>query len=263
MVKQPNAELYFYRSLSKTVKHYTAIIILILCMSGDDVYAQFSDSVHHYISCASTGSINSTNDGVSYLLNNNLKYGLRRKDISLNESNSWVYGANPDKLTNNDFIATLDFNLYKTFKHFFYWGLGNYTTSYSLRIDQQVQGGLGAAYNIIDHQNAVVNISDGFLYERSNIFVNDTTKTEYHTFRNSLRLRFRWKTKHAVMLTGSAYYQPSLNFHDDYIINANVTAAVKVFRFISITTAFNYSNVSRTKRENMLFTYGLTFDRSF
>ena len=246
------------------MKHYPKATLLFLCAIGvQTANAQFSDSVHHYINCASTGSINSTNDGVSYLLNNSLKYGLRKKDISLNESNSWVYGASPDKLTNNDFVSTLDFNLYKTFKHFFYWGLGNYTTSYSLRIDQQVQGGIGAAYNMIDHKDAIVNISDGLLYERSNIFVNDTTKTEYHTFRNSLRLRFRWKTKHAVMLSGSGYYQPSLNYRNDYIINANVSAAVKIFKFISVTTAFNYSNVSRTKRENMLFTYGLTFDKSF
>lgn len=235
-------------------------LIALLPFSG---FAQFNDSVHHQLAYSSTGSINRTNDATAYLLNNSLRYSIRKDDFRFNFNNSWIYGEQTKRQTNNDYVATLDFNLYKTLPHFYYWGLGNYTTSYSLKIDNQVQGGLGAAYNLIDKKNAVLNLSNGILYEQSTITLTDSTKDHYNTFRNSFRIQFRWKFEELFSITGVGFAQNSLNNSDDYILRANLSLSVKLYKWISLTSAYTYNQVSRTKRENMLFTYGITFERFF
>jgi len=241
------------------------VISIIFCsfLLPFSALAQFNDSVHHQLTYLSTGSINRTNDATAYLLNNSLRFGIRKNDFRFNASNSWIYGEQNDKLTNNDYVATVDFNLYKTLPHFYYWGLGNYTTSYSLKIDNQVQAGLGAAYNLIDKKDAVLNLSNGILYEQSTITRTDSTKDHYNTFRNSFRIQFRWKFKELFTVTGIGFAQNSLDNSDDYILRANLNLSVKVYKWISLTTAYTYNKVSLTKRENMLFTYGLTFERFF
>ena len=108
-------------------------------------FAQYSDSVHYYLGYSASGNVNQTSDGRSYLLNNTLKAGIRKKKVSFNLNNSWVYGAQNSQLTNNDFQSALDVNFYTAIKHFYYWGLGNYTTSYSLKINNQLQVGAGGA----------------------------------------------------------------------------------------------------------------------
>ncbi len=242
-------------------KFLTSFLILLLIPIT--AQCQFSDSVRHQIMYNGTGSINRTNDATAYLLNNTLRFSVREKTVRLNFNNNWVYGEQAGKLSNNDFISTLDFNLYKTFPHFYYWGLGNYTTSYSLKIENQVQAGLGAAYNIIDKEKGVLNFSDGLLYERSNIFTNDTVREEYHTFRNSLRIQFRYKYGELLGINGYGYLQNSLDDGDDYIIRTSLNLSLKIYKWVSLTTALTYNNVHRTRRENLLFTYGIVIDRFF
>src|SRR5436305_1756201 len=88
--------------------------------------AQYNDSTFYRATLTSTGSVNKTNDGRSNLLNNVLSFGIKKKDIVLNTTNSFVYGNQNSTLTNRDFSSSLFFNLYKTLPHFYYWGLLNY-----------------------------------------------------------------------------------------------------------------------------------------
>src|SRR5688572_8415660 len=118
-------------------------LLLLLVFFSSSASAQFTDSAFYNVNFTSSGSINSTNDGDAYLLNNGLRFGMKKRSISLNFGNSWIYGQQKRSLTNNDFNSYLDLNLYKTLPHFYYWGLGNYTTSYSLKINNQLQTGLG------------------------------------------------------------------------------------------------------------------------
>ncbi|RYD84353.1 MAG: DUF481 domain-containing protein, partial [Sphingobacteriales bacterium] len=166
----------------------------------------------------STGSINKTRDGTAYLLNNGLKFNVKKKDISLNFTNSWVYGRQRSNLTNNDFSTVLDFNLYKTFPHFYYWGLANYNTSYSLKINNQLLTGLGIAYNFFDTKEAYLNISNGILYDNSDLMLTGDVRDVYHTFRNSFRLAFRFAVKESVVLESSTFLQNSFEQGSDYII---------------------------------------------
>lgn len=238
-------------------------VLLLFILLPFCVAAQFSDSVHRQINLTASGSINRTNDAIAYLFNNALKYSMRRDDLRFNFNNSWIYGQQNSRLTNNDFVSTMDFNLYKTLPHFYYWGLANFTTAYSLKIDHQVQGGLGVAYNLIDKPHAVLNLSDGVLYEKSEVILTDSTTDRYNTFRNSFRLQFRWKYRDFFTVNGVGFIQNSLSYRDDYILRSNLNLSLKLYKWISFTTGVTYNKVSRTNRENMLFTYGLTFERFF
>ena len=236
------------------------LLILITCIN---VKAQFSDSVRNFVNFTGTGTFNRTGDGVTYLLNNGLKYSVRQKSFVMNSTSLWVYGNTPEKLTNNDFTTALDFNLYKTFPHFYYWGLVNFTSSFSLKINQQMQTGLGIAYRFIDKERTMLSVSNGILFERSSIVNEISDNFEYQTFRNSLRVQYRTKIKEIITFNGSAFYQPSLSYFSDYIITANATLGFKIWKWLSLTTTCNFNKVTRTNRENVIFTYGLVFERYF
>ena len=220
--------------------------------------AQFNDTTHYHLNIASTGSINKTDDSKAYLLNNALSFAIKQKDFSLSSTNSWIYGKQNNLLTNNDYSSSLVFNLYKTFPHFYYWGLVNYNTSYSLKINNQILAGGGIAYSFIDKKNAYVNLSDGVLYDQSDLVVINN----YHTYRNSLRLQFHFASD-LFTLDGSNFLQNSFSRDNDYIIRTTTTLGIKLRKWISLTTTLNYNKMSITQSDNLIFTYGLTLDKYF
>ncbi|WP_235854054.1 DUF481 domain-containing protein [Mucilaginibacter terrenus] len=223
------------------------------------VYAQFNDSTYYHAILASTGSINKTNNDRAYLLNNSFGFGVKKKSIVLNSSSTWIYGKQNRELTNNDFSSSLNFDLYKTFPHFYYWGLVNYNTSYSLGINNQFLAGAGIAYKIIDKKDLYLNLSDGILYDKSNLLAD----LIYHTYRNSLRLQFHLQLKDLLTFDESSFLQSSLSNGDDYIIRSTTTLGIKLRKWISLTTSLNYNKMNITRSDNLNFTYGLTLDKYF
>lgn len=221
--------------------------------------AQYNDSTFYHLAFNATGSLNETTTNKAYLLNNGLNFGIKRKDIVLNHSTNWLYGKQNGQLSNNDFSSTLNFNLYKSIPHFYYWGLLNYVTSYSLKINHQMQAGLGIAYNIIDKENFNLNVSDGLLYDTSNLLSN----SRYDTYRNSLRLQYRVKIKDFILFEGSNFLQNSLSNGDDYIIRSTNRLGIKLKKWISLTTSLNYNRMNITRSENLNLTYGITIDQYF
>lgn len=238
-------------------------MIALLVSAAHICTAQYNDSTHYYTGLASNGTINNTSASSAYVLTNTLKLGVRKKSISLNSTNTWLYGQQNARLTNNDYSSVLDFNLYRSLPHFYYWGLADYTTSYSLQINNQYQGGLGIAYNFIDKKDAYLNVSDGFIYESSNITLKDNTRQQYSTCRNSFRISFRWVIQNIFTINGMGFYQPSLEYQTDYIVKATAGAGVKLGKWFTIGTSFAYNRFNRTKKENTLFTYGITIDKYF
>ncbi|ASZ12728.1 DUF481 domain-containing protein [Chitinophaga pendula] len=240
-------------------------IVLLILLSGYSVicHAQFSDSVNYYIKYASTGSINRTNDGNSYLLNNNMRFRISKKKISLNAAAGYIYGKNNQALTNDDISAAVDFSVFRSKDYFYYWGLANFDKSFSLKINRRFQGGVGVAYDIIHRPNATLNISDGVLFENSDLFLKDTIPDVYHTFRNSLRILYRWVIKDIVVLEGTHFLQNSLSHGNDFIIKSNTSLSVKLRSWLSITAALNYNKLNRTDRENLLINYGVAIEKYF
>lgn len=185
--------------------------------------AQFSDTTNYYINLSSSGIVNKTNDQSSFVLNNAFKLSFYKKHASFNLMQGWIYGKQQGVLTNQDFTSAFDFSLYKTFERFYYWGLGTYEKSLSLKINGRLQTGAGIGYNLVDKTNALVIISDGILYEESDLYDNTETLTseEYSTFRNSLRLKFRFLFKDMITVEGTDFLQHSLSDRHDYIIRSN------------------------------------------
>lgn len=239
------------------------LFLALALVSFNFCFSQFTDSTRHLISYGSTGIINKTNTSTSYVFSNALKFSIRRKHISLNSNNTWVYGWQQHHLTNNDLASALDFNVFKSTSHFYYWGLAAYDKSYSLKIRYRWQSGLGVAYSIIDRQNVFLNISDGLLYEASNLNIGDSVKNIYHTFRNSLRLRHRLVVKNNIIWEGTHFWQPSLSDGNDYIIKSTMALSVKLKSWLSVTATAVYNRVNRTQRESLLTTFGLTAEKYF
>lgn len=239
------------------------VILFFLLFLRLAAFAQFSDSTHYYVKYASTGSINRTEDGNSYLLNNMAAFKISKKKVVLNAGASYVYGQQDRAVTNNDVTAALDFNLYRLSHRFFYWGLASYDKSVSLKINNRFQGGLGAAYEIISKPNASLTLSNGILFENSDLFLKDTIPDVYQTFRNSFRITYKWTIKGIIVLEGAHFLQQSFTNGDDYIIKSATSLSIKLRSCLALTAALNYNKLNRTDRESLLFNYGITVEKYF
>lgn len=235
------------------------LLFLLLLSTWWQTKAQYSDSTHYRVMVSATGSLNKTNESSAYLLNNSLNLGMKKKSFDFNSSSTWLYGKQDSALSNNDFSTTLNFNLYKTLPHFYYWGLLNYNTSYSLKINNQLLAGLGVAYSVLDKPNAYLNLSDGILFDKSNLLAD----LNYHTWRNSFRLQYHFAIKELITLDGSNFLQSSLSNPDDYIFRSVTTVGFKLRKWISLSTSATYNKMNITKSENMILTYGLVIDKYF
>lgn len=240
------------------------MVLLFLLIGSTCCFAQFNDSTSYYTSYTSTGLINTTNEGKSYLLNNALKFSVSKKNISFNNVNSWIYGKQLGVQSNNDVSSAADFNVYATFPNFYYWGLGAYDKSYSLKINHRFQTGAGVGYMFVNNAKFMLNISDGILYESGDLTTADLLgRTNYETFRNSLRLKFRINFKDKVILDGTDFWQPSLSDKEDYVIKSTTHLSIKLQKWLSFTTALTYNKFNINQRENLLWTFGLTFEKYF
>jgi len=238
--------------------------ILLLAFCCENTHAQYNDSVNYYAGLVSNGTINNTATSKAYVLTNILKFGIRKKKFAFNTNNSWLYGEQQGRLTNNDFNSQADFSMYsKVDSRFYYWGLGNYATNFSLKINNQYQVGAGAACNLINKKSAYINVSNGILYEYSNLKVNDSTNDIYNTYRNSFRLSVRFTFKDFVTLNAVGFHQQSFNNANDYILKSTAGMNIRIVKWLSFSTALTYNRINRTGRENLLFNYGLAVDKYF
>lgn len=135
----------------------------------------------------------------------------------------------------------------------------NYNTSYSLKINNQLLAGAGVAYSVLDKPNTYINLSDGVLFDQSDLLVSQI----YHTWRNSFRLNFHFAVKDIITLDGSNFLQNAFNNGDDYIIRSTTTLGLKLKKWISLTTSLTYNKMNITHSDNLIFTYGITLDKYF
>lgn len=183
--------------------------------------------------------------------------------MTLNTSNSWVYGEQQVSKTNNDFSSILDFDIYKNIRKLYYWGLGSYDKSFSLKINDRLQAGLGVGFTFLNTKTANIVFSDGIIYERNDLISAGNINNKYATFRNSARLKFRWVIRDLLVVEGVHFLQNSLSDNKDYIIKSNSSASFKLMKWLNFTTTVNYNKLTRTKRENLLITFGLNVEKYF
>jgi hypothetical protein len=223
---------------------------------------RISDSVRFHLAITSTGSLNQSEKSSTYLMNNAFRLNATHRLFSVNAFGSYVYGLSGHSLTNNDMIASVDGNYYLHPSKFFLWILVNYTSSYSLQIKGLFQSGAGVAYDFIKTKDNRLNISDGIIYEKDNLYI-DTAFDIYSTFRNSFRLAFKWTIINKVVFEGSNFLQNSLSDKDDYIIRSNLALIINLNKWLSLTSSFIYNRFNRTGRQNLLLTYGLRIEKDF
>lgn len=227
------------------------------------VFSQFNDSVHHHFSFASTAIYNKTNEVSFFVLNNNAGYEINQKKVSFNTAVSWIYGKQQKKLSNNDVSAFANVDYLKEVQSLYYWALVNFDESYSLKINYRFQSGLGIGYTFVNSPHLNLELSDGFLYENSDLNDPVLGKDVYQTIRNSLRLKYRWSYKNVFSLQGTNFVQPSIISFGDYILKFNNQLSVKLNQWLSINASAVYNKISRTNRENLLITYGVTVNKYF
>jgi hypothetical protein len=79
-------------------------------------------------------------------------------------------------------------------------GLVNFDESYSLKINYRFQSGMGVGYTLVRNPNFDIALSDGFVFETSDLTDPLTGRDIYHTVRNSLRSKYRWSYHHTFIL---------------------------------------------------------------
>ena len=226
-------------------------------------FGQFNDSIYHHFTFASSGTINKTQETSSYVLTNATGYEVNKKRIGFNAGASWIYGQQDKKLSNNDVSVSSNLDFLKNVQKLYYWALLNFDESYSLKINYRFQSGVGVGYTFVNNRALNLVVSDGFLYETSDLTDPVLGKDIYQTVRNSLRVKYKWSFKNTVILQGTNFIQPSLISLKDYIVKFNNQLSVKLNKWLAINAAMDYNKISRTNRKNLLITYGITIDKYF
>jgi hypothetical protein len=227
-------------------------------------HAQYDDTAVYYVKANLTGVYNKTNTTESFLANNSVRFAASKKRSIFNAYGSWVYGKQKTGLTNNDYNASTDFNIYNNKQVFFLWGYAAFDNSFSLKIDSRAQVGTGIGYDILKSTVLSISLSDGFIYEYNNYAPSlDPLFNDNETFRNSFRVKYTLYVNKVIKLRGSNYWQQSLTSESDYIFKFANSMEFKIKKWLSLTVATTYNKINRTRKENFLLTYGLTFDKSF
>ncbi|MEO6905099.1 MAG: DUF481 domain-containing protein [Ginsengibacter sp.] len=241
------------------------IVLLFIAINfiNPSAFSQFNDSVHHHFSFASTEIYNKTKEVSSFVLNNNAGYEINQKKISFSTAASWIYGKQQQKLSNNDVSAFANIDYLKEVQPLYYWALVNFDESYSLKVNYRFQAGVGVGYTFVNTPDLNLELSNGFLYETSDLTDAVLVKNIYQTVRNSLRLKYRWSYKNTFSLQGANFIQPSIISFDDYILKIKNQLSVKLNQWLSINASMEYNKISRTNRENGLVTYGLVVSKYF
>lgn len=254
--------LHFSQS-SKAVmlKKVSLIIFSVLWFQWS--FGQFNDSVHHHFSFTSTGVFNKTKDQQSFVFNNAIGYEVNNRKIAYNTGASWIYGTQNEQLSNNDFSAAANVDYLKDIRKLYYWALVNYDNSYSLKINYRFQSGVGVGFNAFKSPKFNFEISDGFVFETSDLTDPVIGKDVYQTVRNSLRIKYRWAYNSTFSMEGTNFYQPSISDFGDYIFKLNNKLSIKLNKWLSLNAAMAYNKISRTNRENILLTYGLTIENYY
>jgi hypothetical protein len=241
----------------KIVENHNCILFLFICICMN-VYAQQPDSLFQYLNLTTTGTYNKTEINRSYLLSNGLNYSIKKNKVKSDLQARWLFGKEQQQLTNNDLYNSFNLNWYKTFPNFNYWLLFNYNSIFSLKVNNQIQYGVGVAYDLIHQANLNFNISDGLIIEHSDIYLVDTLRTVYQVLRNSLRLQLKINFGDRFRFYSVSFLQSSLKDKNDYILKEEGTLSYKMKKWLSLTARFTYDRMNHTGRDNLFMTYGLT-----
>ena len=237
-------------------------LIGMMCVSFC-VHAQFNDSTFYYVYYSATGSYTKTNDLNATVLNNIVKFSIEKKNISFHTTNGWIYGIQSGVKINNDFSSVVESDILKKQQPVYYWAIGTFDKSYSLKINHRFQTGAGLGWTVVNKKNISVVLSDGVIYEQGDLINAEQTPLRYELWRNSARLKYRWVIHDIVTWDGTGFWQPSLTTPHDNIMKYSTTLSVKLKKWLSLTSAVTYNKLTLTGRENLIVTGGIVLEKFF
>jgi hypothetical protein len=247
----------------KIVQSHNRVLFFLIAISMNIYAQQQSDTLYQYLNLTATGTYNETEINRSYLFSNSLNYSIKKKKIKSDLQSRWLFGKERQQLTNNDLYNSFNLNWYKFSPNFNYWLLFNYNNIFSLKVNNQIQYGVGVAYDLVHQTNFNFNISDGLINEHSDIYLMDTLRTVYQVLRNSLRLQLKINFGERFRFSSVSFLQSSLKNENDYILKEESTLSYMLKKWLSLTTRFTYDRINYIGREDLFITYGLTFERQF
>lgn len=110
--------------------------------------AQYNDTTVYAVKLTMSGVINKTNSTTSYLTNNLIKFSITKKRTIMNTYEDWAYGKQDSILTNNDFNLSTDVSVRGDEEFFYVWAYTAYDKSYSLKINNRSQIGVGIGFDV-------------------------------------------------------------------------------------------------------------------
>ena len=174
------------------------INIIFLLLFPLFVFGQI-DSNKREIDYTSSGSVNKTQKGTSYLLTNFIGGTFKKNTTITSVGSSFIYGKQNLIQTNKDFAGFINIDLFKSpqFNKIYYWYLMDYNNSYSLKVFNELQTGVGEAYLFINNKNIKLSFSDGIIFDQSNVVLNNN-KIYHQTYRNSLKLKIHFSINELI-----------------------------------------------------------------
>lgn len=238
---------------------------LLLFFISKKIAAQPNDSAKfHSLKANLGGTINRTAEGFAYLLQHNASYQYREARNAVNVRGQHIFGQSLGQVTNRDYNFGFDYNRFlNENRRWYVWFLGAYNSSYSLRVLSQWQAGAGIALNVIDRSDMWLNVSNGIIYEYSEIVDASEAIINYNTPRNSLRINFGGKFQDRIEYKTLHFWQPSLRHANDFIFTSNSSISYQIWNGLRFQLSFIYNKVSKTAKENMVFTYGIAWSSNF
>jgi hypothetical protein len=235
------------------------LTFLLLLMSAGAVNAQavYKDTVIYSVHATSTGSFSKTNELRSFQVNNILKLGVTLGKFSIQNSDGWIYGEQANVKINNDYSSVLEGDWMKNVTRFYVWGLGTFDKSYSLKINYRYQVAAGPGFTAVKNDKITLIISDGLMFEKADLIDPELGQVTYSTWRNSFRVKYHWLISNIVTFDGTGFIQPSLSQKHDNVLRYTTTLSVKLKKWLSLTSSLTYNKLTRTERENLVFTYGI------
>lgn len=216
----------------------------------------------YHLSFTSSGNFSKTNDQRSFLINNIAKVNRDGRNLFWQGTGGWIYSEQSGVKINNDYTAVLESDILRKRRRLYYWALGTFDKSFSLKINHRFQAGAGLGYTITESQKYLIVVSDGIIYERNELTDPELGYMTYSVWRNSFRFKYRWSPG-TVTLDGSAFLQPALWTWGDTIIKSTTALSVKIKKWFSLTASCTYNRLTLTNRENLILAYGITLQHAY
>ncbi|MFT4094125.1 MAG: hypothetical protein QM640_10840 [Niabella sp.] len=85
----------------------------------------------------------------------------------------------------------------------------------------------------------------------------------FHPTKMAIAVLFKKMGAAEGILRTSNFFQPSFQYIRDHIISSDSELSYKLWKGLNLNMKLTYNKISRTGKENLIFTYGLGYEKYF